>query len=86
MNTLEHLTNWQITPMQNICDPNGRVLLTSQANFGYEETAGIVKLAASAPDLLEALTNLVNAVPNDGTWNYQAACDKARQIINKATK
>jgi hypothetical protein len=33
--------------------------------------------------LKEALKNLVNANPNDSTWNYQAAGDQARKLLEK---
>lgn len=44
------------------------------------------KLIAAAPELLEALQNMINANPNDGRWDYQASCDAARRIIKKATE
>lgn len=37
-------------------------------------------------DLLEALQNLVNANPNDSSWNYPAAFESAQKAINKATQ
>ena len=35
-------------------------------------------------ELLEGLKMLVEANPNDSTWNYAAAVDHARKLITKA--
>jgi len=36
-------------------------------------------------EMLELLINFTNAVPNDGTRNYQACMSKAYDLIKKAT-
>ncbi len=48
------------------------------------ENEANAKLIAAAPELLEALQWLLLADPNDETWDYPAASEKARQIIKKA--
>jgi hypothetical protein len=40
-------------------------------------------LIAAAPELLEALVNLVNANPNDNSWNYPAALAKGNELIKR---
>ena len=42
------------------------------------------KLIAAAPDLLEALQNLLNTDINNNNWNYAASTNQARNAINKA--
>lgn len=51
-----------------------------------EECMANAKLIAAAPELLDALVHLTNAVPNDGTWNYPAAMEAALKAIKKATE
>lgn len=43
------------------------------------------QLISKAPEMLDLLNHFVNADPSDGTWNYQACMDKARQLIKEAT-
>lgn len=42
------------------------------------------RLIAAAPELLEALENLLEANPNASNWDYPAACEAARRAIKKA--
>lgn len=42
-------------------------------------------LASCAPEMLDLLIAFTKAVPNDGTWNYQACMSKANELITKAT-
>jgi len=39
------------------------------------------RLIAKAPEMIELIKAFCQANPNDGTWNYQACMDKARQIV-----
>lgn len=55
-----------------------------QAEANAELVAKAPELAALVTELAEALSNLVNAVPNDGTWNYPAAMDAALRTLSKA--
>lgn len=45
-----------------------------------------LQTAYFAPELLDALRGLVDANPNDSTWNYPAAWDNAKRVIKKATE
>ncbi len=90
MENLKHTKDWQLTPMLNVCDSEGKMLFSSQANFSHEQTKEYMKLAASAPDLLEALKGLLKRVElyNDRknqslTWDEIQISQNA---INKATK
>jgi hypothetical protein len=51
-----------------------------------EEREANALLISKAPEMLEMLEIIVNADFNDGSWNYQACMDKARQLIKEATE
>ena len=51
-----------------------------------EESMYNALLCSKAPEMLEMLEIIVNADFNDGSWNYQACMDKARQLIKEATE
>jgi hypothetical protein len=52
----------------------------------YKEEIANAKLISCAPEMLELLKNFTNSTPEDGTWNYQACMEKAKQLIKKATE
>ena len=61
----------------------GAVICTINGGMGNKECEANAKLIAAAPDMLEALTLLMNAgTPQEIT----TACAKAAMAITKATK
>lgn len=42
-------------------------------------------LISKAPEMLELIQAFLEANPSDGSWNYQACMDKARQITKEIT-
>ena len=50
--------------------------------FISDADANLIK---AAPEMLELLIAFTKAVPNDGSYNYQACMSKANDLITKAT-
>lgn len=52
----------------------------------YETWQENALLISKAPEMLELIKAFCNAIPNDGTWNYQSCMEKANQLIKEATE
>ena len=81
---------WKTGLFPNLNHPH-RTVLTKEGsleictiNLDTAEVRANAKLIAAAPDLLEALQNLLNTDINNNNWNYAASTNQARNAINKA--
>lgn len=81
---------WGIDTGGDVIRSDGTTLLTREEPSGcsLEETFANANLAASAPELLEALRDVLGWIPDGGPWHTDAplaSVARARAAITKAT-
>lgn len=74
-------------PILHIVAEDGVVIATGlEFGLNYERCQANARLIAAAPDLLEALQTLIDALPEDGEWGHFLDIKQAaRAALRKAT-
>jgi hypothetical protein len=75
---------WEVTQMQNVCNENGRIIVSTQINFSVQETQANALLISKAPEMLEMLEKCEYFIRASN--QYSELGKKVEQLIKEATQ